>query len=110
MIRTLAASFAFILAAACAPAEHPSAPLAEPTASAPAPAEPAPPAPAEPDDCKASTYQALIGKPLTDPAVPPQAQAVRHIRPGDSVTEDYRVERLNIYVTADGVIEKVNCG
>jgi hypothetical protein len=62
------------------------------------------------DECGAKEHARLIGKPLADPSVPEASPVVRHIRPGDSVTEDYRVERLNIYVTGDDVIEKINCG
>jgi len=111
MIRTLAAILVVSIATACAPAEGPAgsaAPPAEPASSATVDA--APPDPATPDDCKASTYAALVGKPLSDPGVPPASPSVRHIRPGDAVTEDYRVERLNIHVSASDIIEKVNCG
>ena len=62
------------------------------------------------DACDAKEHARLIGKPLSDPSVPEASPVVRHIRPGDAVTEDYRVERLNIYVTGDDVIEKINCG
>jgi len=83
-------------------------------ASACAPTEPATQEPPisvdERDACHAKVLAHLIGKPLTDPAVPPASLSVRHIRPGDAVTEDFRIERLNIYVTGTGVIEKINCG
>ena len=64
----------------------------------------------EQDACNAKALTHLIGKPLSDPGVPPASRSVRHIRPGDAVTEDYRIERLNIYVTSADVIEKINCG
>lgn len=105
---TLTALLALSFAAACTPTE-PANEAAEPVAAAP-PSEPAPPPAEDPDACKASTYASLIGKPLSDTGVPPASPDVRHIRPGDAVTEDYRLERLNIYVTADDIIEKVNCG
>lgn len=96
MIRPLAALALFSLVAACAPTE---------------PATPAPAAPVdERDACKARALAYLIGKPLSDPGVPPASRSVRHIRPGDAVTEDFRIERLNIYVTGADVIEKINCG
>ena len=62
------------------------------------------------DACGARANARLIGLPLSDPSVPPASRKVRHIRPGDAVTEDYRIERLNIYVTGADVIEKINCG
>lgn len=82
---------------------------------APAPAAEPPPgavsgAPDGTDACGAKAHARLIGLPLTDPSVPPTSPKVRHIRPGGAVTEDYRIERLNIFVTGADVIEKINCG
>ncbi len=109
MMKSIA--FAAILAlgaSACAPT--PPAESAAPAAPA-APVTPEPPMPTENKDaCGASALAHLVGKPITDTAVPPASPAVRHIRPGDAVTEDYRLERLNIYVTGADVIEKINCG
>ena len=96
MIRSLAAIALFNLAAACAPTE---------------PVTPQPvPSIDEQDACNAKALAHLIGKPLSDPGVPPASRSVRHIRPGDAVTEDFRIERLNIYVTGTDIIEKINCG
>ena len=95
MTRSLAAIALFTLAAACAPTE----PAPEPVA----PVD-------EQDACNAKALVHLIGKPLSDPGVPPASRSVRHIRPGDAVTEDFRIERLNIYVTGTDIIEKINCG
>lgn len=97
MMRSIALAAVFALgASACAPTD---------------PATPEPPMPTENTDaCGASKLAHLVGKPITDAAVPPASPTVRHIRPGDAVTEDYRLERLNIYVTDADVIEKVNCG
>ena len=64
----------------------------------------------ERDACFAKALADLIGKPLTNSSVPPASHRVRHIRPGDAVTEDFRIERLNIYVTSTDIIEKINCG
>jgi hypothetical protein len=83
-------------------------PAGEPTAGPPPGAVSG--APDGTDECGAKEHARLIGMPLSDPSVPEVSPKVRHIRPGDSVTEDYRVERLNIYVTGDDVIEKINCG
>lgn len=84
------------------------APDGEPTAGPPPGAVSG--APDGTDECGAKENARLIGMPLSDPTVPKASPVVRHIRPGEAVTEDYRVERLNIYVTGDDVIEKINCG
>lgn len=98
MMRPHALACAAILAfsAACAPTQ-PVAP--EPTVSVD-----------DRDACFAKALGDLIGKPLTNSSVPPASPRVRHIRPGDAVTEDFRIERLNIYVTSTDIIEKINCG
>lgn len=77
-----------------------------PAAQPPGPTLPS----ASEDTCNAASHAGLIGKPLTDPAVPAKSSEVRHIRPGDAVTEDYRVNRLNIYTGGDGLIETLSCG
>jgi hypothetical protein len=83
-------------------------------ACAPPPADPQPGAvagaPDGTDQCNARANTGLIGKSLSDPTVPPATRLVRHIRPGDAVTEDFVVERLNLYATGAGVIERINCG
>jgi hypothetical protein len=83
--------------AACA--ETPMAPSAGPTVPS-----------GSDDTCNAASHAGLIGKPLTDPAVPAKSPDVRHIRPGDAVTEDYRTNRLNIYAGEDGLIDSISCG
>lgn len=62
------------------------------------------------DACKAQSYQNLVGKPATDPAVPPADRLVRHIRPDSIVTLDYVFERLNIDIDTKGVITGIRCG
>ncbi|RYG30156.1 MAG: hypothetical protein EON93_15360 [Burkholderiales bacterium] len=66
--------------------------------------------PEQADACKAASYQTLIGKPATDPAVPPADKLVRHIRPDSIVTMDYVFKRLNIEIDMKGVITGVRCG
>lgn len=67
--------------------------------------------PEEPDTdtCKASSYQGLVGQPRTvlDTMLLPAGSRV--IGPGDAVTMDYRVERLNIEIGTDNRISKVAC-
>lgn len=84
-----------------------------PAASAPAPVD-APTAPAA-MTCDAGVVQALVGQP-SDDAVIEQARTdsgagtVRVLKPGDAATMDYREDRLNIDLDADGVIQSLRCG
>lgn len=38
------------------------------------------------------------------------ARALRWIRPGDAVTMDYRTDRLNVHLDAQGRVERFACG
>jgi hypothetical protein len=38
------------------------------------------------------------------------ARQLRWIRPGDAVTMDYREDRLNIHLDAQGRVERFQCG
>lgn len=38
------------------------------------------------------------------------ARQLRRIRPGDAVTMDFQEDRLNIYVDAQGRVERFQCG
>ena len=107
----LATACVFALAACSEAPTEPAATPVETPAAAETPPEPsAPPAADASDECGASAYAGLVGKSLTDPTVPAASPDLRHIKPGDAVTEDYRVERMNIYATETGVIEKITCG
>lgn len=76
----------------------------------PAPAPPVVGAdPAVADTCGMAQYAALIGKPATDAGVPPEGPQVRHIRPDTQVTMDFRPDRLNIDIDANGVITGFRC-
>ena len=66
--------------------------------------------PEQADACKAQSYPNLVGKPATDPAVPPADKLVRHIKPDSIVTMDYVFKRLNIEIDTKGVIIAVRCG
>ncbi|TDK23834.1 Elastase inhibitor AFLEI Flags: Precursor [Luteimonas aestuarii] len=96
---------------------------ATPDTTAPAPADAAP-APVDPvatdmppamGTCNADAVQSLVGQASSD-AVTEQARidsgaaSVRVLSPGDAATMDYREDRLNIMLDADGVIESVRCG
>lgn len=65
--------------------------------------------------CNADAVQSLVGQASSD-AVIEQARAdsgassVRALKPGDAATMDYREDRLNIELDADGVIQSLRCG
>jgi hypothetical protein len=111
-----------LIAAACSPSKPADtattgAGTAEaPAASSPTPSDPPPvtaanpvPNPAE-DACNKSAYTAMIGAAETDPSIPPASPTVRHIHPGDQVTLDFRADRLNIDIDANGKITGLRCG
>lgn len=61
------------------------------------------------DECKASSYQGLVGQPrevLNQMNFP---IGTRQIGPNDAVTADFRPDRLNIEYGDSGRIEKVSC-
>lgn len=61
------------------------------------------------DACQASQYQGLIGQPrsvLADMTFP---AGTRIIDQGDAITMDFRHDRLNIEVSANGRIDKIGC-
>lgn len=88
---------ALLLLAACA--SQPSDPAAPPTAAA----------------CDADAAQAWIGKPATEANVQAAFKAsgattLRALKPGDAMTMDYRMDRVNVLQDAAGNIEKISCG
>jgi hypothetical protein len=107
-MRVLLAACAVAVSAACTPTESP-APDSVPPA-VPDPSTKVTGAPDGTDQCGAARHASLVGKPFTDPSVPPASPLVRHIRPGEAVTEEYIVERLNLYASEAGVIERITCG
>lgn len=99
---------------ACTPSSEPTpaAPTPGPTAEAPVTPEAAPPVdPANPpsDACGAAQYTAFVGKPITEPGVPPEGPNVRYLRPGAQVTMDFRADRLNIDIDAKDNIVAFRC-
>ena len=64
------------------------------------------------DLCGGALWQEYIGLAYDD--VPShiiaQTDNVRRIDPGSLVTMDYRMDRLNVYVDAEGLITRVRCG
>lgn len=69
----------------------------------------APPAEPDPDACKASGMQGLVGQPKSVLATMLLPAGSRVIGPGDAVTMDFRPDRLNVEIGADGRIAKVAC-
>lgn len=73
------------------------------------------PMPAAPTPCGAEKLGGFIGKQRTD-AISKQvaeksgAKGIRWISPGMAVTMDYREDRLNVFVSDKGVIQRVSCG
>lgn len=109
MKHILVSAFAALALLACAPSgDAPATP--ETPAAEPAP-EPAPSSQLPPEDaCNAGQYVNLIGRPADMPGVPEAGPLVRHIRPDTQVTMDYRPERLNIDISAEGDITGFRCG
>jgi hypothetical protein len=75
------------------------------------------PLPGPPPNGKCSTarLEEFVGKTLTvdlahEAMVRARVKNSRGIRPGQAVTLDYRVDRLNIYTDAKGSIERFTCG
>ncbi|MDP3740304.1 MAG: I78 family peptidase inhibitor [Hyphomonadaceae bacterium] len=97
---------------ACTPSEPATTTTTETTTTTTPPVETPAPAPTDPaaDTCNMAQYAALIGKPATDAAVPPASATVRHITPTTQVTMDFVATRLNVDISAEGVVTGVRCG
>jgi len=82
--------------------------------STPPPAHAAPP-PASGGECNAEPAQALVGR-QSSPALAAEAQRLsgaqvwRWLRPGEIVTMEFRADRLNLHLDAQGKVERINCG
>jgi len=115
-MKILAASLlAGVTLMACTPASEPAPETpAAPDATASAPVDPAAAPPVDvtnppPDACGAAQYASLVGKPITEPGVPPEGPGVRYIRPNSQVTMDFRPDRLNIHIDANEIITEFRC-
>lgn len=69
----------------------------------------APPGRPAADTCGAADYRGLVGAPLAAVTLPADLDD-RVLRPGQAATTDYRAERLNILVDAEGTIVDLRCG
>ena len=61
------------------------------------------------DACGASGYRGLIGSPLAAVTLPAGLNA-RILGPDTAATTDFVPERLNLWVSRSGLIERVYCG
>ncbi len=70
----------------------------------------APPAAGTGDQCGASAFQALVGRPGVVLDGMRFSQDVRVIQPGTAVTMEFRADRLNFRLDDRDVIRQVVCG
>lgn len=68
------------------------------------------PDPASLATCGGAGLATLVGQPARVLATMKFAPGVRFIRPGDAVTEDFSLQRLNIEIDLKEVISGVHCG
>lgn len=86
-----------------------------PAAETPVAETTAPPAPANAaeataqDTCGAAAHQALIGTQASAIDLSTLPAGTRVVTPETMVTQDFRPDRLNITVGADGVVASLNC-
>jgi len=106
MIRSVLIASAALFAVAC------SQPAPEPAPETPAEVAEAMPQSKEEataqDTCGASQYASLIGSNFAAVTLPAEAN-VRIIQPDSVVTQDFRADRANIVVDANGIITAVEC-
>lgn len=60
--------------------------------------------------CAATQYRQMIGRSITDIEVTELPRPLRIYSMNSLITQDYRVERLNIVVNTDGQVVNVRCG
>ncbi len=95
--------------AACAPIQ----PKPRPVPVAPvAPASPTPGfTEKEPDTCKAAGLQGLIGQPSGMARTVRAPGPMRIIGPVSVYDqEEYRSDRINLFIDGDGIIQRIGCG
>lgn len=90
--------------------------VSTPPETAPAEAAPAPAAPGDASaPCNAEAAQSFVGREASESTIAEAKAAagagnVRVIKPGQPVTMDYSVERLNLKVDDGNVITSIHCG
>lgn len=60
--------------------------------------------------CGGTPVAALVGQPVTALPLTGGWGTLRVIRPGDAVTEDFSLQRLNVYLDAHDMIAQLSCG
>jgi len=74
----------------------------------------APPLAPSPDQtegrCGAAGYQDLVGDSADTIDQASLPAGTRVLYPDSMMTKDYRMDRLNIYINADGKVDRVDCG
>lgn len=86
------------LLAACAETDLPEAAAVEPQT-----------APVDLAFCKGEPFAGSVGQPVsTIRASLPEPSRV--LGPDDIASQDYRIDRLNVYVTKAGIIQRLTCG
>lgn len=60
--------------------------------------------------CDTEAHAGLIGQTWTEALMPERKDPVRVLHPDSMMTMDYRQERLNIQVDADGKVSGLRCG
>ena len=90
-----------LLAVLAACAETPSAPEDD--------VLPPEPAPVDLAFCKGEAFADSAGQPVSTIQTD-LPQRSRVLGPDDIATQDYRIDRLNVYVDSEGVIQRLTCG
>ncbi len=95
-----------LIGAACAPPadENADEPAQDPAAAGPQTREEA----TAQDTCGAAAYRAMIGTSIAAASFPATPN-IRVIMPDSAVTQDFRPDRLNVIVDADGNIAALEC-
>ena len=70
---------------------------------------------ATPAECHADAAQGYLGQPASAATVEAVRKAsgaasLRVLKPGDAMTMDYRMDRVNVVQDAAGKIERISCG
>lgn len=104
-MRALMPTAAMFALAACGQTTTTETPATEtPVAAAPTTREEA----TAQDTCGAAQYRGLVGSNFAAVTLPADS-GIRIIQPDSVVTEDFRADRINIIVGADGAITSVEC-
>lgn len=85
------------------------------TACAEPAAPPVPPPLVAPKACNAERVQNFVGRlvssfTLDEVRINANAQSSRLIAPGSAVSQDYRTDRVNVYVDTANVVARITCG